>query len=47
MKRLPNKFYKELEKVKDLHFSNPKFAKFLSKWDMPFTTREFKKIMSK
>ncbi len=41
------KFLKELKEIKDLHFSSPKFAKLLSKYDLPFTTKEAIKILKK
>lgn len=39
------KFLEELRKIKDLHPSSPKFAKLLSKYDLPFSTREAIKIL--
>lgn len=40
-------FLKELRQIRDLHHSNPLFAKLLSKYDLPFTTREAIKILKK
>lgn len=41
------KFLEELKKIKDLHPSSPEFAKLLSRYDLPFSTREVIKILKK
>lgn len=41
------KFLKELKSIRDLHPQSEKFAKLLSKYDLPFTTREAIKILKK
>jgi F0F1-type ATP synthase delta subunit len=41
------KFFEELEKIRDFHPSSPEFAKLLSKYDLPFSTREAIKILKK
>ena len=41
------KFLEELKKVKDLHPNSPEFAKLLSRYDLPFSTREAIKILKK
>lgn len=40
-------FFEELERIRDFHPSSPEFAKLLSKYDLPFSTREAIKILKK
>lgn len=45
-KNLEN-FFEELERIRDFHPSSPEFAKLLSKYDLPFSTREAIEILKK
>jgi len=41
------KFFEELERIRDMHPSSPEFSKLLSKYDLPFSTKEAIKILKK